>query len=378
MPKAVEVLIVIDHLDAGGAQEFVFQICRYLSSDVIRFSVCALRSGGLYRPKIEVLGIPVLVLSPTRDIANLPLIALNLFRLLRSRRYDVVHSLLQASFLFATPISRLLGMPTMHTIVSIRGQMQWWYFPLMSWYQRFVGRYLTPLPAELIDSGVQAHRITPVGAAIDLSEMLEIKHDPMRNIAPFDLTNAYPVALSIGRLHPDKGHEFAIRAWPQVLEAWPHARLLIVGDGEDEARLKALSNQLGLAASGVFTGYRSDLAALFARADILLRTSINEGANFAMTQAMAAGLPVIGFVTAASSEIIEPERNGLLIPLRDHIALANAVRRLAADRELVRRIGEAGRSDMKNHYNITSVMETYVTCYKMLSTHQQNSIASIA
>jgi glycosyltransferase involved in cell wall biosynthesis len=378
MTKVVEVLIVIDHLDAGGAQEFVFQICRYLSSDVVRFSVCALRSGGFYKPKIEVLGIPVLILSPTRDIANLPLIALNLFRLLRPRRYDVVHSLLQASFLFATPMSRLLGMPTMHTIVSIRGQMQWWYFPLMSWYQRFVSRYLTPLPAELIDSGVQSHRITPVGAAIDLSEMLEIKHDPMRNIAPFDLTNAYPVALSIGRLHPDKGHEFAIRAWPKVLEAWPRARLLIVGDGEDEARLKALSNQLGLAASVTFTGYRGDLAALFARADILLRTSVNEGANFAMTQAMAAGLPVIGFVTAASSEIIEPERNGLLTPLRDHIALAQAVRRLAADQELVRHIGEAGRSDMKNHYNITSVMETYVACYRTLRTHQQNSIAPIA
>src|SRR5690349_20108410 len=130
MPKAVEVLIVIDHLDAGGAQEFVFQICRCLSSDIVRFSVCALRSGGLYKPKIEALGIPVLVLSPTRDTANLPLIVLSLFRLLRSRRYDVVHSLLQASFLFATPLSYLLGMPTMHTIVSIRGQMQWWYFPL--------------------------------------------------------------------------------------------------------------------------------------------------------------------------------------------------------------------------------------------------------
>jgi glycosyltransferase involved in cell wall biosynthesis len=376
MTKAVEVLIVIDHLDAGGAQEFVFQICGCLSSDIVRFSVCALRSGGLYKPKLEALGIPILVLSPTRDIANLPLITLNLFRLLRIRRYDVVHTLLQASFLFATPMSYLLGMPTIHTIVSIRGQMQWWYFPLMSCYQRFIDRYLAPLPAELIAFGVQAHRITPVGAVIDLSEMLEIKHDPMRDIAPFELAKVDPLVLSIGRLHPDKGHEFAIRAWPQVLETWPLARLLIVGDGEDQERLKALSNQLGLAASVTFTGYRGDLAALFARADMLLRTSVNEGANFVTTQAMAAGLPVIGFVTAAASEIVETERNGLLVPLRDHSALASAIRRLAADRELARCMGAVGRSDMENHYNFTSVMETYIACYRTLRTHQQKNITA--
>ena len=71
--KPIKVLIVVDSLAGGGAQELIYQLCSHLSPERIQFSVCALRSGGVYQKKIQALGAPVYVLSPTRNLVHLPL-----------------------------------------------------------------------------------------------------------------------------------------------------------------------------------------------------------------------------------------------------------------------------------------------------------------
>jgi glycosyltransferase involved in cell wall biosynthesis len=376
MSKPIRALILIDQLGTGGAQEFVYQMARHLAPDRVELSVATLRPGGIdrrraddpgiYREKLQQLSIPVHTLAPSPRLSQLPVALFNLVRLLRERRYDVVNTILQASFVCGSPLAWLLGVPTVHSIMSVRVQTQGWYFPLMSWYQRLVGLYITPIPKELTDAGVRKQRVKLVEVTVDLAEMLVVRHDTQREIAPFGLTGAYPVALSIGRLHPDKGHEYAIRAWTHVLKRWPQARLLIVGDGDDELRLKALAGQLSLTDSVVFAGYRRDLVELFARADIFLRTSVNEGVNLTTIQAMAAGLPAIGFKNPAPKEIIGDHVNGQLVQLGDEVALGQAISSISGEKELLHQLGRTARWQVSQYYDIQKVVRFYENIYEAL------------
>jgi glycosyltransferase involved in cell wall biosynthesis len=376
--KPIKVLIVVDSLAGGGAQELIYQLCSHLSRERIQFSVCALRSGGVYQEKIQALGVPVYVLSPTRNLIYLPLIMIKLFRLLRSQQYDVVHTFLEGSFVIGTPLAHMAKIPSIHSIMARKAQLPGWYFPLMAWWQQWVSAYLVGVDLEeLIKAGVQENKIKLVEASIDLTEMLSVDHSAEQIISPFDLIDAYPVVLSAGRLHPDKGHEYAIRVWPYVLKDWPLARLLIVGEGKDGRRLRTLVEEFTLTESVLFTGYRGDLATLFKRADMFLRTSINEGVNMVTIQAMAASLPVIGFKVECRKDFVIHGISGWLVGLRDESALSQAIIKMSADRRLMGKLGQRARIGVKNYYDMTRMVTFYETLYGAVNKRQLNTLSDM-
>src|SRR5262245_18004893 len=121
MLKPIRALILMYQLGTGGAQEFVYQMARHLAPDRVQLSVATLRPGGIdrtraddlgiYREKLQQLGVPVHTLAPSPRLSQLPIALLNLARLLRAQRYDVVNTILQASFVCGSPLAWLMGMP---------------------------------------------------------------------------------------------------------------------------------------------------------------------------------------------------------------------------------------------------------------------------
>jgi glycosyltransferase involved in cell wall biosynthesis len=139
-----------------------------------------------------------------------------------------------------------------------------------------------------------------------------------------------------------------------------------VGDGDDKLRLQTLTEQLGLSDAVIFAGYRNDLVTLLTRADLLLHTSLNEGVNLTAIRAMAAGLPIVGFQNSAPKRIISQGVNGLLVPLCDELALAQAIQQLSCDRSMMKRLGEEGRMGVKNYYNMADVVTFYEILYETI------------
>lgn len=364
MTQPIPVLIVIDHLHTGGAQEFLVQLCQKLPKQFVRPTVCALRGGGIYVEHIDRLGIPLITLAPSGHPAWRVFAALRLRALLRSERYHIIHTFLEGSFGVGTPFGWATGLPTIHTIVATRQQWPVWYRYLLQMYQPLVNTYCTFSPSDLTTCGITPEKIKAVDVRVDMSAFLGLHRDNTLAIEGLPLHEHHLAILSVGRLHPEKGHEYAIKAWPQVVQKVPQARLVIVGDGDDEARLRRMANETGVQDTILFTGFRKDLEALYSRAAIFLRTSINEGINLSTTYALAAALPAIGFSTQTSKEIIVNEENGLLIPLRDHHALAEAITRLAQDKALRYRMGEAGRSAIRLHYGLQPIIDFYTTLYQ--------------
>ncbi|WP_299033043.1 glycosyltransferase family 4 protein [uncultured Pseudokineococcus sp.] len=152
----------------------------------------------------------------------------------------------------------------------------------------------------------------------------------------------------VGRLTPWKGQDVLLRA---VAAAFPDggARVRVVGSalfGEDDyaAELERLVRELGLEGRVDMTGFVDDVPAQLAEMDVLVHCSRTpEPFGQVVVQGMAAGLPVVAADAGGPAEVVEAEVTGLLTPPGDEDALSRALLRLAAEPDLRRRLGEAGR-----------------------------------
>lgn len=180
-----------------------------------------------------------------------------------------------------------------------------------------------------------------------------------------------PLALLyLGRLAPGKGLGELLRALAQLQDGGrPVARLAIAGSGPEEEALRAMARALALDGTVVFTGPLRGAAKvrLLSESDALVLASDAEGMPYALLEAMAAGLAVIATPVGAIPDLVTEGVHGLLVPPRDPIALANAVRALAADRARLARMGTAARARVREICSIERLAGRFAEIYGELS-----------
>jgi len=155
-------------------------------------------------------------------------------------------------------------------------------------------------------------------------------------VAPGDF-----VVAALGRFVPVKGFDVLVAALPRLLQAAPGARVLLIGDGPERARLAALADRLGVSGRITVTGATTDVAAYLAAADVFAAPSRNEGMGRALVEAMALGLPVVGAAVGGIPAVVTDDVSGRLVAAEDADALAGALAELAADGALRAKLGAA-------------------------------------
>ena len=148
-----------------------------------------------------------------------------------------------------------------------------------------------------------------------------------------------PTVLAMGRLHRNKAFDVLIRAMPRV----PGAHLVLVGDGPERDALIRLAAAEGVAARTHLLGWRGDQAALLAAATVLACPSRQEPLGNVVLEAFSAGVPVVAAASDGPRELIEHDETGLLAPVEDEAALADALHRVIEDQRLSLRLRAAGR-----------------------------------
>ena len=102
-----------------------------------------------------------------------------------------------------------------------------------------------------------------------------------------------PVVGVVGRLEAQKGHAYLFEAWPSIIAEFPDARLLVVGDGSLRTRLQTRAQELGVADSVIFAGFRADMPRVLDALDVLALPSLYEGMPLTAIEASAMGRPVV-------------------------------------------------------------------------------------
>lgn len=158
----------------------------------------------------------------------------------------------------------------------------------------------------------------------------------------------------IGRLAPEKGVYEALRGLKLAQRQGARARMVVAGSGPEDARLRQLAEELGLAGDVSFAGPVSGEAKirLLSESDVLVLASYSEGLPYALLEGMAAGTAVITTRVGAIPDVVTEGVHGLFVPSRDADAIARAIGGLAADREALTRMSRACRRRIAGGYSM--------------------------
>ena len=150
--------------------------------------------------------------------------------------------------------------------------------------------------------------------------------------------------LAVGRLVHTKGFDVLLNAWAIVNQHAPDWKLMIVGEGEERPALEALRDQLGLRSNVTLPGLYSDVTHAYEQASIFCLSSRYEGFGLVLIEAMAFGLPIVSTACETGPrELLEDGRDAVMVPVGDHVAIADAILRLIPNDNKANDLGRAAR-----------------------------------
>ncbi|MEI8105462.1 MAG: glycosyltransferase [Actinomycetes bacterium] len=221
-------------------------------------------------------------------------------------------------------------------------------------------------------------KITVVRLGLDLSGRIQTgagARDEVR--AELGIPDAQVLIGWVGRMTEIKCADDLLRGVAMLRASGVDAAVVLVGDGPLLGGLQALAAELGLADHTRFAGFRDDVGRIYAACDIVALTSANEGTPVSLIEALAAGRPVVATDVGGVSDVVSDGAFGFLVPAHDIAGLADRLGRLAADPELRRRFGEAGREHVLPRYAIPRLVGDIDHLYRELLARKQPAARTI-
>lgn len=185
-------------------------------------------------------------------------------------------------------------------------------------------------------------------------------------LAEFHIQNNDFVVGGVGRLVPQKGFEYLLRAAKIVIEKIPNTKFILVGGGELENKLKNLSRALRIDKNVILTGPRRDMNRIYSIMDIFTLPSLWEPFGNVSLEAMAFGKPVIATDVGGIPEVVEDGVTGILIPPKDSGKLAEVIIYLLKNPEIAKKMGEAGRKRVQKYFTPERVGDEVEKVYEHL------------
>ena len=172
------------------------------------------------------------------------------------------------------------------------------------------------------------------------------------------------VVLMVARAIWHKGLAEYMEASALLRQRFPRAVFLLAGD-VDEGNPSSASREYLLAQQAVrWLGHRDDIAALTALADVCVLPSYREGVPRTLLEAAAVGKPIVATDVAGCREVVDHGINGLLVPLRNTGALADAIGRLVVNPSLREEMGAQSRKKAVDEFDVQHVVRQYLELYK--------------
>jgi glycosyltransferase involved in cell wall biosynthesis len=300
-----------------------------------------------------------------------------LVRLLRERSAQVIHSHDTKSDLVAWLAHLETGVPVVGAAYGWFGNRSAKRLRIYEWLGlRLLARFnaVVAISESLLDEsvklGLNPNLIHVVRTGIDYDDLQRsIDRESLRKnlgLAPDDIA-----LVNLARLWPEKGQSCLLSAMCKVVARVPKARLVIVGEGPLESRLRSQANDLGLNGHVIMAGFPENLQDLLHAFDAQVHSSIYEGLPIALLQGMAVGLPIVATDVGGIKEVLTSGENSLLVPPEDPDALANGILALLSDEPAARRLGEAARQYVREHYSMQSAMEQLGSVYdRVIRAHE--------
>ena len=183
-----------------------------------------------------------------------------------------------------------------------------------------------------------------------------------------------PLIVAAGRLVGQKGYPDLIAATALLRSQLSDLRVLIVGGGKEEARLRAQVETQSLGENVIFTGFRRDVERLVRAGDVFVQASHFEGLPNAVLEAMALGRPVVATDVGGTRELVVEGQTGYLVPARNPQVLADRLAAMLADPARRDAMGAAGRARAEAHFSLEAMVTGTERLFQTLVTGARGAV----
>lgn len=350
----------------GGSEVFDMELINRIDKNIFHFIVCCIAKGNLtdmLREVAEGAGCEFFEVKYEQKFRIDLGAILRIRSIIKNRKIEVIHASSGYTAISGILANLFLNLPIIYTL-QMPVNFSWWTRFFFSFFGKRISQRIavSKAIAQSVNQGGLSFTSQKVDrviyCGIDLQRFM-----PVDNTERSLKLRGYPVVGAVGRLIPRKGYNYLLRAMPDIKKAFPNAKLILTGDGEEEENLRVLANELDVQESVVFMGNRKDIPEIMNSFDVFVLPSLSEGLGVVVLEAFAVGKPVVASNVEGIPEMVINGENGFLVPIKDFDALAKRIITLLKDPLLASRMGKKGRHLVEENFDINNKISEYESLY---------------
>ncbi|MBE2226882.1 MAG: glycosyltransferase family 4 protein [Ignavibacteria bacterium] len=334
-------ILLLNALDIyGGGEFFVYQLAKLLTQKGHKVWVSCRKDNIIYCKCIEE-GIGVFPVDYPEHSGKSDLWKNSriLGKFIKENKIDIVHSNTnydRTAGAFAAKFAGVKHVSNVHSFHSISHNLTHWYRNKFLIHHFMVDGVCTK-DLLINEDKIDPAKITLLHLGLD-PELNKKNPETGKLIRKeFCVKDEEVLIGNVARMVPFKGQEYLIRAYPDVLKAFPESKLMIVGDGELSDMLHKLAEELGVSERTIFPGFRSDIKSMYSAFDIYAHTSVEGGGEtfpYAMLHALAQELPMVITRVGDMPAMVEDGVNGFVLNNKDVKGISEKLMLLCGDKKL--------------------------------------------
>ena len=340
-------------MDIGGAERIVYQLSTDLKDEFDSVHVAS--TGGLWESKLLSKGVQhhkILDVDSKNPLTMVKTFS-SLYRIIKNNDITIVHTHHRMAAFYICLLKiinpKLIHVYTAHNV--FKNKLPLYKFALKNAYCVAVGKAVNDNLKD--DVGISDSTVIYNGVVFEKTDKLVD-----------EIVNYKGIKLGcIARLSEQKGLTYLIDAMSLVKHR--DITLFIVGDGELRDELENKVKQLNLQKSVIFLGYRKDVVECINSFDYLVSSSLYEGLALNVIEEFMNGKTMVASDIPGINEVVN-NKNGILVPVKDDVALARAIEKLATDKKLREKLAYQAKKDYETKFNYSLFLDNYRRLYRKL------------
>ena len=195
-------------------------------------------------------------------------------------------------------------------------------------------------------------------------DSFEKKYEPLVIKKQLTIPDNHLVIGYVANFHPYKGHIYLLKAFEEAYRYHKNISLIFIGDGSQKEALKKEIKQYQSQKQIYFCDFCENIPEMLSVMDIFAMPSFFEGQSNALLEAMASGLAIIASDIPENRILIEHEGNGLLVPVKNNIYLAKALKRLIENPKLREKLGKSAKLKIQQEFKPQKILDQYHEIYR--------------
>jgi glycosyltransferase involved in cell wall biosynthesis len=388
MKQKIKIVYFIGSLRLGGAEKQVVELALGLDRSCYDVEICCINQGGPMVESVRASGVPVRIIEVSlpygkynpRSYIHAFKSLRRIYRYIKESKPDIIHGYLFTAYIVGILCGKWARVPV---LISSRRSLG--YFKQDKAWRQIIENYINrKTDAILVNSNAvwddvlkrEKHcdgKVHLIYNGVDLEKFKPGRGDPEIRRQLRVNREDFVVGV-VANLIYYKGHMEILDAAVLLKKEFPNLKFVFVGrDGGMQSRIEKNRDVLSLKNNVILAGSREDVHRIIPVFDILLLASHEEGFSNVLLEGMACGKPIVATDVGGNAESVLDGVTGFIVPPRNPVKMAEALKMLLCDPALREKFGKAGRSRMEEKFSLKKLLEEMDAFYRDILDEKLNA-----